>query len=79
MAASLFDFASFYRRYWAGGGIEAAAADSSFAVPRSLGPAGAASNPHEIFEDGTPHFMGISSQIFICVSNSYLLIVDFII
>ena len=47
-------------RYWGGGSIDAAAADAPFCVKRSLGPLGSADSPHELFEDGTVHFLGIS-------------------
>lgn len=48
--------------YWGGGSIDAAAANSSFSVPRSLGALGSTTSPHEIFEDGTVNFLGISGR-----------------
>ena len=42
-------------RYHGGGTLQAAAADTWFMKPKYA-------NPHEYFEDGTPHYYGIAGN-----------------
>lgn len=61
-------------RYWGGGSVDAAAADAPYCVLRPIGPS-YTDRLHDLFEDGTVHFLGIAGKAFFilnCCNNSMI-------